>query len=109
MQIKKIDEHYFKIGNSFYSLSNSNDIDSLLCMFELTENGYPNHKRYNELVEILNEKIKSEDEIDTIIPLCKLLKENGFHIMMYTWRKLKYYLNDTKELLVQQQSYLCYL
>ncbi len=62
MQIEKIDEYYFKIENSFYSLSNSNDIDSLLCMFELTENGYPNHKRYNELIEILNGKIKSEDE-----------------------------------------------
>ena len=33
-------------------------------------------------------------QIDKLIPFCKTLKENGFHIMMYTWRKLKYYLND---------------
>ena len=32
--------------------------------------------------------------IDQIIPLCKELKENGFHIMMYTWRKLSYYLQN---------------
>jgi organic radical activating enzyme len=33
-------------------------------------------------------------QLDTIIPLCKQLKEYGFHIMMYTWRKLSYYLED---------------
>ena len=32
-------------------------------------------------------------QIDKLIPLCKILKENGFHIMMYTWRKLSYYLD----------------
>ena len=37
-------------------------------------------------------------QIDTIIPLCKHLKENGFHIMMYTWRKLRYYLDHTKDI-----------
>ncbi len=37
-------------------------------------------------------------QIDKLIPLCKVLKENGFHIMMYTWRKLKYYLNNAKDL-----------
>lgn len=29
------------------------------------------------------------DQIDQLIPLCKRLKEHGFHIMMYTWRELK--------------------
>lgn len=33
-------------------------------------------------------------QIDKLIPLCKVLKENGFHIMMYTWRKLSYYLEE---------------
>lgn len=28
------------------------------------------------------------DQIDQLIPLCKKLKEYGFHIMMYTWRDL---------------------
>lgn len=37
-------------------------------------------------------------QIDNIIILCKLLKENGFHIMMYTWRKFKDYLNVSKSL-----------
>jgi organic radical activating enzyme len=35
---------------------------------------------------------------DNIILLCKQLKSHGFHIMMYTWRKLKYYLDTTKDL-----------
>ena len=33
-------------------------------------------------------------QIDKIIPLCKELKQNGFHIMIYTWRKLSYYLEN---------------
>lgn len=37
-------------------------------------------------------------QIDNIIKLCKPLKEAGFHIMMYTWRKLRYYLNTSKDL-----------
>ena len=28
------------------------------------------------------------DQIDYLIPLVKKLKENGFHIMMYTWRQI---------------------
>lgn len=30
------------------------------------------------------------DQIEKLMPLCKKLKENGFHIMMYTWRDLKF-------------------
>lgn len=30
------------------------------------------------------------DQIDNLIPFTKRLKEHGFHIMMYTWRKLEY-------------------
>lgn len=29
------------------------------------------------------------DQIDYLMPLCKKLKEYGFHIMMYTWRDLE--------------------
>ena len=30
------------------------------------------------------------DQIEPLIPFCKLLHENGFHIMMYTWRELNH-------------------
>ena len=30
------------------------------------------------------------DQIEALIPFCKLLHENGFHIMMYTWRELNH-------------------
>lgn len=33
------------------------------------------------------------DQIKHLIPLCKRLKEHGFHIMMYTWRKMEYSLS----------------
>jgi organic radical activating enzyme len=36
--------------------------------------------------------------IETIIPLCKHLKDNGFHIMMYTWRMLRFYLKESKDI-----------
>lgn len=45
--------------------------------------------------------------IDTIIPLCKQLKKHGFHIMMYTWRKLSHYLeeyNITDDLIIAPNS-----
>ena len=29
-------------------------------------------------------------QIDKLIPFCKILKDNGFHIMIYTWRELNY-------------------
>ncbi len=33
-------------------------------------------------------------QIDKLIPFCKILKEHGFHIMMYTWRELNYELSE---------------
>jgi organic radical activating enzyme len=33
-------------------------------------------------------------QIDKLIPFCKILKDNGFHIMMYTWRELNYELYE---------------
>lgn len=33
------------------------------------------------------------DQLDNLIILCKELKKYGFHIMMYTWRRLKYMAN----------------
>lgn len=30
------------------------------------------------------------DQIDHLVPLCKALKEYGFHIMMYTWKDVNY-------------------
>ena len=33
-------------------------------------------------------------QIDKLIPFCKILKDNGFHIMMYTWRELHYELSE---------------
>ena len=33
-------------------------------------------------------------QMDKLIPFCKLLKDNGFHIMIYTWRELNYELSE---------------
>ena len=33
-------------------------------------------------------------QIDKLIPFCRILKDNGFHIMMYTWRELNYELSE---------------
>lgn len=48
--------------------------------------------RINELAPNKNITIgggEPTDQIDYLIPLCKKLKEYGFHIIMYTWRDLE--------------------
>ena len=40
------------------------------------------------------------DQIESLIPFAKRLKEHGFHIMMYTWRSLKSIINEAKEIAI---------
>ena len=81
-----------------YKLWDANKAEHALDPLELAEwiiERTPENERYITLGG--GEPLQ---QIDKLIPLCKTLKENGFHIMMYTWRKLKHYLNTSKELTI---------
>lgn len=48
-------------------------------------------------------------QIDHLIPFCKILKSNGFHIMLYTWRELDTYLTDCEfndDIIAPNSSYV---
>lgn len=100
MEIEKINDNTYQIDGCFYSLSNNDDICTLLYKFDFTdENNLPNYNKYNDLLKLLNGNVK-EEKVDTKSKLEELGENLKDH---------NYYTDDGRPISLPMQSDIKYM